>query len=112
VLNDLVHPLVQREMLNAARASDCGVLYCGIPLLFETGWDRTMGLTVAVWCDPRTQKARLLGRGWSEADIRARQSRQMSMDEKLERARYGLINTGPLEMLRQQCRCLVDVLAS
>jgi dephospho-CoA kinase len=111
-LNDLIHPLVRRQMLNAASAVTTGVLCCGVPLLFETGWDRTLTLTVAVWCDPCTQRARLQSRGWSDDDIRARQSRQMSMDEKLTRARYGLINTGPLEVLRQQCRWLYDVFTS
>ena len=110
-LNDVVHPLVQQHVLATAALTN-GVLCCGVPLLFEAGWERTMALTVAVWCDPHTQKARLLSRGWSEQNIRARQARQMSMDEKLTRATYGLINTGPLEMLRQQCRWLFGVFTS
>lgn len=111
-LNDLVHPLVQRQVLDAASAVTNGILCCGVPLLFETGWEQTMAFTVAVWCDPSTQRTRLLSRGWSENEIRVRQARQMSMDEKLTRATYGLINTGPLEMLRQQCRRLYDVFTS
>jgi dephospho-CoA kinase len=111
-LNDLVHPLVQRQILGAAAARSQGVLCCGVPLLFETGWDRTMSRTIAVWCDPATQQARLRERGWAESAIRARLARQMSMDEKLTRATYGLINTGSLEMLRQQCRWLYDVFTS
>ena len=110
-LNDFVHPLVQQHVLDVAALTE-GVLWCGVPLLFETGWERIMEFTVAVWCDPPTQKARLLSRGWSESDNCARQARQISMDEKLTRATYGVINTGPLEMLRQQCRWLFDTFTS
>jgi dephospho-CoA kinase/formamidopyrimidine-DNA glycosylase len=111
-LNDLLHPLVQRQVLDMAAAMTNGVLCCCVPLLFEAGWDRAFAPTVAVWCDPSIQKTRLLSRGWSENDIRIRQARQMTMDEKLNRATYGLINTGSFEMLRQQCRWLYDVFTS
>jgi len=111
-LNALVHPLAQRRIQQLAAGQTSAVFCCGVPLLFETGWERTMTRTVAVWCDPQTQWRRLLERGWSEADIRARLRQQMSMDEKLARADYGLINTGSLEMLRQQCRSLYDVFTS
>ncbi len=106
-LNALIHPLVQRQILALAAAQiGGGVLCCGIPLLFETGWERWVARTVAVWCDPSTQWARLRERGWSDAEIRGRLNSQMSMDEKLARADYGVINTGSLKMLRQQCRAL------
>jgi len=111
-LNRLTHPQVEQQVLDLAAACTSRVLCCGVPLLFESGWDARMSRTVAVWCDLQTQWLRLCGRGWSEAEIRARLARQMSMDEKLSRARYGLINTGSMGMLREQCRRLYEVLAA
>lgn len=111
-LNALLHPLVQRHILELAATRADGLLCCGVPLLFETGWGHMVSRSVAVWCDPQTQWRRLQGRGWNEADIRARLGRQMSMDEKLVRADYGVINTGSLEMLRQQCRIVFETLTS
>ncbi len=110
-LNALVHPLVERKIVELA-ASPGGVLCCAVPLLFEAGWHERMDHTVAVWCDPDTQLRRLRQRGWTDAEIRARLARQLSMDEKLARAQYGLINTGTLDMLRQQCRLLYGALAA
>lgn len=105
-LNDLIHPRVQRRLEDLAAEAVTPVFCCAVPLLFEVGWDTALDGTVAVWCDPSTQWGRLRQRGWSDEHIKARLRHQMSMDEKLARAEYGLINTGTVEMLRQQC-CLL-----
>jgi dephospho-CoA kinase len=111
-LTGLVHPLVDRQLQDLSAACTGRAFYCGVPLLFENGWDTRVTHTVAVWCDGETQRTRLRLRGWTDAEIRARLARQMSMDDKLARAGYGLINTGSLEMLRQQCRLLHAALAA
>lgn len=106
-LNALVHPLVKETIVEQA-ASGPGPLFCGVPLLFEAGWEKHMAFTVAVWCDPATQRRRLHGRGWTDAEIAARQARQLPMDAKLELADFGVINIGSLDMLAEQCRRLCD----
>lgn len=101
-LNGQVHPLVQNRIV--AEAAKCFTpLFCGIPLLYEVGWEHRMHAVIAVWCDRRTQHRRLLARGWSEHEIERRVACQMDMDEKLERADIGIINVGSLKLLETQC---------
>ncbi len=106
-LNGVLHPLVRAVIQNEAAAGE-GFLACAVPLLFETGWEKDMDVTVAVWCDAATQLARVAGRGWSAAELRARQDRQMPADEKLRRADFGIVNNGGLPELRLQCAAVVD----
>jgi len=111
-LNGLLHPLVQRQVRDLSAATEAALFCCAVPLLFEAGWDHWMTQTLAVWCDPGRQWARLRQRGWTDDHIGARLARQLSMDEKLTRAHYGIINTGSIETLRQQCRLVYNALAN
>lgn len=112
-LNRLVHPLVQERLVEQAVCLGDEPLFCAVPLLYEVGWQDRFVQVVAVWCDRATQARRLAQRGWDQAEIDRRQACQMSMDEKLLRADQGIINTGPMSVLRQQCaRCLNHVIAS
>jgi dephospho-CoA kinase len=110
-LDRLLHPLIERQVRDLSAAAEAGVLCCAVPLLFEAGWDAWIAQTLAVWCDSDTQWVRLRQRGWTDDHIRARLVRQLSMDEKLSRAHYGIINTGSIETLRQQCRLVYNALA-
>ncbi len=102
-LNRLIHPLVKEELLNEASRTPAD-LFCGIPLLFESGWDVEVDISIAVWCDRALQATRLRERGWSDAEIEQRVSSQMPDSEKLTRADYGIVNVGSIAGLRQQCR--------
>ncbi len=102
VLEGLLHPLVQRQMLETAAAAK-GDLFCSVPLLYECGWEKEFRCVVAVWCDQETQKKRLQTRGWADSEIHARLAAQLPMEEKLNRAEFALANNGSLEWLREQC---------
>lgn len=104
-LNQATHPLVQAEILKAAAAAKSRVI-CAVPLLFEAGWEPLFQHTIAVWCDAPTQQQRLLSRGWTSDAISARLATQMSMDDKLLKADFVLINTGTPAFLEAQCRKL------
>lgn len=111
-LNGLIHPRVQRVVLEQADKPEQRLLCCGVPLLYESGWEAMMEQVVSVWCSPRVQRRRLLARGWDEAAIAARNARQLSMDEKLERADFGIVNDGSLDILRTQCKYVIEKLCS
>jgi len=110
-LNALVHPRVRAE-LHAAGGGEQELCFCGVPLLFEVGWEQDMVCTVTVWCDRATQVARLMDRGWSDEEIEARAGAQLDMDEKLRRADYGIVNNSSIEILQEQCRRLVAQIRS
>lgn len=101
-LNGLLHPLV-KQAISAAGARTDNLLYCAVPLLYEVGWNLGFAAVIAIWCDRETQLLRLQSRQWSEVEIKQRLSQQLSMDEKLCRSDYGLINNCSLAMLNQQC---------
>lgn len=115
-LNALIHPRVRMLIEAAAGALDPEPLFAAVPLWYECGWDKTPAVpakVVAVWCDPDTQMTRLRQRGWSDAEIARRIKCQLPMDEKLNRADFGIINNGSLERMEEQCRevyrqCLLD----
>ncbi|MFO7821715.1 MAG: dephospho-CoA kinase [Lentisphaeria bacterium] len=106
-LNDLVHPFVKKAIEQRMMALD-RPLYCAVPLLFEAGWDSDVDCTVAVWCDRLTQVERLQSRGWGIAELKRRQAFQISMDEKMARADYGLINNSSPGIVKKQVQLLVD----
>lgn len=106
-LNGLVHPEVWKGIvLQAEQPGER--LFCGIPLFFEVGWDGRVAVTWGVWCDRDTQRRRLLARGWSEEQISQRLQHQMSMDDKLRKADFGLINSGTVRVLEMQTERLLQ----
>ena len=103
VLEALIHPLVRRQMQEAAAAVAPGNLFCSVPLLYECGWEKEFSSVVAVWCDRETQQQRLQARGWTPAEIQSRIAAQLPMVTKLDRAEFAIANNGSLELLREQC---------
>lgn len=101
-LNDLVHPLVTAVILSRARDCHRG-LFCAIPLFFECRFSQEAVFSIGLWCDPCTQRARLLKRGWSDEQIQARIAAQFSMDEKLQRSDFGVISNCSWKNLYRQC---------
>jgi len=101
-LESVIHPLVKIRF-DQAVATGSGDLFGAVPLLFETGWNSICRVTIAVWCDPEQQRQRLQQRGWIPAEIDRRNAAQLSMNEKLRRANFGIINTGTRELLEYQC---------
>ena len=87
------------------RLSSEELLFCAIPLFYEIGWKAEPGTKViSSWCDEVTQLERLKARGWSETEIAHRLASQISRDEKLRRADYGIITSCSWECLGEQCR--------
>jgi dephospho-CoA kinase len=104
-LNSVIHPLVLKAAEDNMRRSGADVIF-DVPLLFEAGWQSSFDATVAVWTDKASQVSRLRKKGLSPEDIARRIKFQMPADEKLEKADYGLINTGDIRSLGLQCASL------
>ncbi len=106
-LNAIVHPAVhaaveQRCAEIAARDPQAIVIYAAA-ILIETGGYREYPKLIVVACSREHQIERALQRpGATEADVRARLSRQLPLKSKLEYADYVIGTDGTLaETLRQ-----------
>ena len=96
-LEAIMHPLVRRAeqcFIAAARRRHARAVLLDIPLLFETGGERRMDITITVSAPPGIQMARARRRGsMNDVQIRAIIAKQMPDREKRQRADY-VIFTG------------------
>jgi dephospho-CoA kinase len=71
-----------------------------VPLLFESGMDAAFDKTIAVVADEAIRTERAGARG--HAAVAERTGRQLSQEEKAERADFEIRNDGRLEELREK----------
>jgi dephospho-CoA kinase len=102
-LEGIVHPLVRRRAaeLIAAAAPDAVVVQ-DVPLLVETGQAASYDLVLVVEADLETRVARLVQRGLTEDDARARIAAQATDEQRRAVADVVLDNSGTLEQLAEQ----------
>ncbi|MBE3562905.1 MAG: dephospho-CoA kinase [Hydrogenibacillus schlegelii] len=109
-LEAIVHPEVRRRMqasIERFRAAGAPVIVLEVPLLFETGLDRAVDLTVVVYVDEAEQLRRLMARdGLDREEAEARLRAQLPMEEKRARADVVLVNRGGVEALARQIDAL------
>jgi dephospho-CoA kinase len=107
-LEAIVHPEVRRRIAQtvADHAGTPSVVVLDSPLLIETEGHRDVQVIVVVQAQPETEIARLVARGMTEADARARLEVQMPLEEKARKADVILDNEGTLEDLATQVDAL------
>jgi dephospho-CoA kinase len=71
-----------------------------VPLLFESGMETAFDATIAVIADEDIRAGRAAARG--HASVAERAGRQLSQEEKAQRADYEVRNDGTLEELREK----------
>lgn len=107
-LEGIVHPLVakaQREFLLRAAAQGRRLVVIDIPLLFESGGDRSVDVIVVVSASEIAQKARALGReGMTRERFDKIVAKQTPDKEKRRRAHMVIDTSGAIEATRAQVR--------
>jgi len=99
-LNAAVHPLVAADRASFLAAhADAPIVLLDVPLLYESGIDRDCDAVAVVSAPAEIQRARVLARGMTEAELQLILSRQMPDAEKRARADY-VIPTTALEPAR------------
>ncbi|MCZ4272253.1 dephospho-CoA kinase [Maritalea porphyrae] len=118
-LEAIVHPLVHQKMhefISFHQNVGQKLVVLEIPLLFETGKAYPLDKIAVTFCDDQTQKQRAMARpGMSEEKFAAIKERQMSQQDKKQRADF-LIDTGKtpdqtqqmVDDIIQTCRALVN----
>jgi dephospho-CoA kinase len=71
-----------------------------VPLLFEAGHEAAYDATIAVVADDAVRAERAAARGHEAVDERT--ARQLSQQEKAQRATFAVHNSGTLEELEQE----------
>jgi dephospho-CoA kinase len=102
-LDGIVHPLVRaRAAEMVAQARPDSVVVQDVPLLVETGQAASFDLVLVVEADSETRVRRLVQRGLTEEDARARIAAQATDEQRRAVADVVLDNTGTIEDLTAQ----------
>jgi dephospho-CoA kinase len=80
-----------------------------VPLLFESGMEGAFDATIAVIADEGLRHERASGRGHEALDERA--ARQLTQQEKAQRATYVVVNDGRVEEMEAKLSEILDMLA-
>ena len=107
-LEAIIHPVVDGKVDQAlARyAGTQAVVVLDSPLLIPMGTHMRCDVVIVVACSPERRVDRLLARGMTEADARARMAAQPPLDQIAPYADHILDNDGTLEELHTQVRAL------
>lgn len=114
-LEQIVHPLVrdgERTFLRDRHAAGASTAVLEIPLLFETGADQLVDVTVVVMASPQNQRQRVLERpGMTEEKLNAIRARQMDDADKRAKADFIVDTNGTIDETNQQIDDILTQLA-
>lgn len=105
-LESLIHPAVidsLREWIAGETAKGWTTVAI-VPLLFEVGWTEPWDAVICVASPENLVMERLMRRGLSEVEARARISAQLPMEEKIRKAEYVIHNNGSMASLEEKTR--------
>jgi dephospho-CoA kinase len=108
-LEAIVHPAVGEERAAfLTRHADDAMIVFDVPLLFETGGDRNVDVTVVVSADAETQAKRVLARpGMTAERLTEILARQTPDAEKRERADFVIPTDCDLDQTRAAVRRVI-----
>jgi dephospho-CoA kinase len=79
-----------------------------VPLLFESGMDDAFDATIAVVADEEVRAERAGARG--HQSLEARSKRQLTQEEKAQRATYTVVNDGSVRQLESKLSAILEML--
>jgi dephospho-CoA kinase len=110
-LESTIHPLVGAETAAwiAGLPEDTKVAVIEVPLLFEGGREKVFDTTVSIVATEDVRRERAASRGHALVD--AREARQLTQEEKAERADHVVVNDGSVEDLEAALSALLAKLS-
>jgi dephospho-CoA kinase len=110
-LESTIHPLVGAETAAwiARLPEETKVAVIEVPLLFEGGREKVFDTTVSIVAAEDVRRERAAARGHALVD--AREARQLTQEEKAERADHVIVNDGTVEDLEAALSALLAKLS-
>ena len=113
-LEQLLWPRVGERMAawqaeREAREPAPAALVVEVPLLFESGFEAAFDATIAVVADEAVRAERAAARGHEAVDERT--TRQLTQQEKAERATYVVENSGTIRALEERLSVVLENLS-
>lgn len=116
ILEEILHPMVRAEsdaFKKEMRRAGHEIVALDIPLLFETGGEDRVDVTICVTASPEVQRERVMARPGMTKDMFDKiVSGQMTDSEKRERADFILETDKGLDDTRLQLQKIIDKIAS
>jgi dephospho-CoA kinase len=114
-LEGLIWPKVRERIaewraVEAAREPVPRALVVEVPLLFEGGTESAYDVTIAIVADDRMRAERAAARGHERIDERT--ARQLSQQEKAQRATYAVENSGTIAELEAKLSSVLGKLTT
>jgi dephospho-CoA kinase len=105
-LEAIVHPAVYRAITAGLRAfelmGDGAFAVVDVPLLYETGAEKTYDRVIVAACAPDVQLARLIERGLTDEAARQRLAAQWPAEKKTSRADFVVKTDGTFKETNRQ----------
>ncbi|MBP7736065.1 MAG: dephospho-CoA kinase [Spirochaetes bacterium] len=114
-LNSMTHPRINQIVMERIgsfnRMNDGMPIIIDVPLLYESGWDKFFPDAILVYVPVTVQIERLMARDrldrpTAELTVKA----QMSIEDKKDKARFLIDNSGSLDDTRKQVAALFEKL--
>jgi dephospho-CoA kinase len=109
-LEQQIHPLVQARTAEwlLSLPAETEVAVVEVPLLFEVGGERPFDTTISIVASDEFRRQRAAARGHALVD--EREARQLTQEEKAERAEHVVENDGSVEDLERALSALLEKL--
>ena len=101
-LEEFLHPIVREKWVSQIRQSDTNFFVVELPLLFEKNLNSYFNHIISVFVTEKVQLTRLIHRGLTEKEAKARMKCQIPSGEKANRADTVLLGVGSKSFLSNQ----------
>ncbi len=109
-INSIVHPVVRQDFLQWTLQQDAPLVVQECALLFESGFQDTVDITVEVYAPLHLRLQRAIQRDNATAEqIQARMAQQMDEEEKRQRADFCILNDGTTDLDAQIDQLLTQI---
>jgi len=101
-VENLLHPLVIKEIIKRIKESEGSVVIVEVPLLFEKNLESFFDLIICVIAKDKIRMKRLIKRGMKKDDIKQREKNQFDQKFKIKHSDIIIDNSSSYEVLKEK----------